>query len=325
MPRLKGVRRVVVRAPAKVNLALQVLGRRDDGYHEIESVLLALGLEDRLEVELAESGEVTLALSGPARGGVPGDGDNLAARAALEVLDIARARAGPGTGLASRGLRLALTKAIPAAAGLGGGSSDAAAAVLGAAELLGLDPDDGELAARLSALGSDCPFFLAARDTGLARCSGRGERVEPLAAELPWTIALVTPAIECSTAEVYAAFPGVTSGGSDAPFDVQRFARVSLEEARAMLRNDLEHSALAVRPELGGFRALLEEVEPGGFRLAGSGSSFFALFSDGNAARAALGRLDVRAEARRYAVRGRWVVRPSGSGARLEPSSSHLS
>ncbi len=315
--------RILVEAPAKVNLSLAVLGQRPDGYHEVETVLLALDLCDRLELALDEEGErdgLRLELCGPAAGGVPADESNLAARAALSVLELARSRGQrPGP------LRLRLEKEIPAGAGLGGASSDAAAAALGAALLLGLDPGEGALVERLARLGSDCPFFFVARASGLARCTGRGERVEPLAPPaFPWTVARVPPESSGSTAQVYGAFSAQREGARRPGFEPARFARAALAEARAQLVNDLEPAALRVHPRLEGLRALLEEGGPHGFRLAGSGSSFFALFADERAARAVLERARVRAEERRYALRGGWVLRARGAGVRVRPSSSQF-
>jgi 4-diphosphocytidyl-2-C-methyl-D-erythritol kinase len=311
--------RVELSAPAKVNLSLAVLGTRPDGYHELDSVLLALDLCDRLVLERTEPGSgLQLKLSGPQAAGVPSGVTNLALRAVASVHALARGAGAPG-------YRLRLTKSIPAQAGLGGGSADAAAAALGAALLLGLDPDDPELGAALAVLGSDCPFFLRARRSGLARCTGRGEHVQPLDAPAPsWCVALVTPAIGCSTQQVYGALGAARAVGRGSAFDLERFLGAGLDEARALLRNDLEPAALAVQPELRGLHALLAEAEPDAFHLAGSGSSFFALCADERAARDVLERVRVLAEARRYALRGRWVLRARGAGVGLVASSSHL-
>ena len=179
-------RRVRVRAPAKVNLSLAVLGRRPDGFHELDTVLMALAFGDVLEVSERADEAFELVVRGPAAAGVPSDGSNLALRAAAALSVLARSR-----GPAPRGVRIELEKHVPPAAGLGGGSSDAAAAALACAALWGLDPDAPEVLAVLAELGSDCPFFMAARKSGLARCTGRGERVEPLTAlALPWTLAI---------------------------------------------------------------------------------------------------------------------------------------
>jgi 4-diphosphocytidyl-2-C-methyl-D-erythritol kinase len=295
-------RRVTVRAPAKVNLSLAVLGRRPDGYHELDNVMMTLELGDLVTAE-ARDEECTLELGGPAASGVPEDGTNLALRGALAVRALAERR-----GLAPGGVHLTLEKRVPAQAGLGGGSSDAAAAALACAELWGLDPDEREILEALSALGSDCAFFLAARASGLARCTGRGEIVEPLAAlDLRWSLALVTPDFGCSTSAVYAAFASPESKRRE-PLEPRALRAGSLEEARALLSNELEPAAERAHPELARFRARLEELAPRAFRLAGSGSSCFGFFADEADARAVLERLEGAQRGRRYALRGRWVL-----------------
>lgn len=284
--------RVRLRAPAKVNLCLRVLGRRPDGYHEVETTLLAVDLADALEVALLPgTGRVHLGVSGA--DDVPQDGTNLAARAAAAVLE----RSG-ATGV---DLALALAKAIPAAAGLGGGSSDAAAAALGAARALGADGLD--LAELVGRLGSDCPFFLSG--TGLARCTGRGESVRPLGPPPAWSLLLMTPAAGAPTARVYAAWRAADARAPSAEPDA--WAALAPLEARGRLLNDLEPAALRAVPELRAWRALLDACGLSHARLAGSGSSFFALY----------GALEEAAEAARAlsAAADRAGLRPRFCGA----------
>jgi len=316
-----GARRVCARAPAKINLTLAVLGRRPDGFHELDSLFLALDLADTLEVERSPGPGVHLTLTGPAAEGVPAGAENLAVRAAEAAL----ARAG-----VAGGLRIALEKHVPSGAGLGGGSSDAAAALAASAELLGLDPDDAALREALEALGSDCAFFLRARGTGLARCTGRGERVEPLALAFPWTVVLVTPAFGCATAEVYRALgagaydPAGDPAGRRAGREPRALLALPLERLRGELANGLEPAALRTRPELAGMKRELEGLEPGAFRLTGSGSSFFALCTDRAAGQALCARAEAALRARRYALRGAWVLRARGRGTEWAPSRSHF-
>lgn len=310
-------RRVRVRAPAKVNLSLAVLGRRADGFHELDTVVMALELGDVLELEECAGTELTLAVRGPAAAGVPSDGSNLALRAALAVQALARAR-----GRSPGGARLVLEKHVPAAAGLGGGSADAAAAALAGCELWGLAPDDAAVLAILAGLGSDCPFFLAARTTGLARCTGRGERVEALPAlELPWVLALATPDFGCSTAVVYAAVE--PRARPAARFDPEALRVAPLAQARGLLANDLEAAAERSHPALAAFRGTLAELAPGAFRLAGSGSSCFGFFADVRAAEAALAALERACEARRYGLRLRWVGPARSAGLAVLKRKSH--
>jgi 4-diphosphocytidyl-2-C-methyl-D-erythritol kinase len=298
------LRRVVVRAPAKVNLTLAVLGRRADGFHELDTVLLALGLADRLEARRVDRPGLRLSVHGPAAAGVPGDGSNLVLRAAEQIL--------AEHGLAT-GLEFELEKHIPAGGGLGGGSSDAAAATLATALLLGLEPDSPALGAGLARLGSDCTFFLAARASGLARCTGRGERVEPWPGTvLAWPLVLVAPTFGCATERVYKAHRGARRVWP--ALEAGELASLSHAALEARLGNDLLAAALASHPELARFQELLEEAAAGRFQLSGSGSSWFALAADEAEAGALRARVMAVAEARHHALRGPWITRASGAG-----------
>ena len=178
-----------LRAPAKINLSLEVLGRRPDGYHEVRSVLQAVDLADWVEIEEADA----LTLHVEPEGAAPAE-ENL-------VLNAAQLLRG-ATG-ATRGAAITLRKQIPVAAGLGGGSSDAAAALLGLGRLWALDLDQAQLGALAARLGSDVPFFLGGA-TALA--SGRGEQLEELPAPVERFAVIVTPTTggdERKTARMY--------------------------------------------------------------------------------------------------------------------------
>lgn len=249
------------RAPAKVNLTLHVLGRRADGFHELDSLVAfagcaadALTLEPGLPLDLAVSGP----FAGPAGEGA----DNL-------VLKAARAAAERIEGL--RLGRFALVKRIPVAAGLGGGSADAAAALRLLAEGNGLQPDDPRIVDAAAATGSDVPACLLSR---AARMTGRGETVEPIAEFAPLPAVLANPLKAVSTAEIFRRL-GLAPG--------ERFVP---EEAGD--RNDLEPPARAILPEIGGGIATLAATS--GCRLArmsGSGATVFGLYDDQRAARRA--------------------------------------
>ncbi|MEX1026118.1 MAG: 4-(cytidine 5'-diphospho)-2-C-methyl-D-erythritol kinase [Planctomycetota bacterium] len=284
-------------APAKINLTLGVLGRRPDGFHEVDTTLLALDFGDRVSV--ATHGRSRVRLSGPAAtDDVPTDGRNLAARAAAAVAGLA--------GLLAP--NLLLEKVVPSRAGLGGGSSDAAAAAYLTALELSLDLDDPRIARALAELGSDCPFFLVARKTGIARCTGRGEVVAPLAAVPPWWFVVTTPSLEVSTPAVWQALePGDWSGARDAVTD-------DLAAARAGWSNDLERAACVVEPGLLAWRALLDELGEGHQRLAGSGSSFFGAYESKAAATRAAERIASAGKARDLGLRAQFVARARGAG-----------
>src|SRR3989441_4781859 len=160
-------RRLVLRAAAKVNLALEVLGRRDDGYHEITTVMQAVDLSDRLVLEDADVLE--LRTTAP---DVPTDGTNLALRAALALREMAGS---------SRGVRITLEKRIPVAAGLGGGSTDAAAVLVGLSRLWGLRWPRDRLAEVGVTLGMDVPFFLHGGAAVGAGSGGRAGALPPFA------------------------------------------------------------------------------------------------------------------------------------------------
>jgi 4-diphosphocytidyl-2-C-methyl-D-erythritol kinase len=188
--------RLVVRAPAKINLTLDVLGRRPDGYHALRSVMQTLELHDTLELRPAPA--IRFACDVPALAGE----DNLVPRAA-RLLRTATGYAG--------GVDVTLHKRIPVNAGLGGGSSDAAATLLALNRLWGLALTPERLAELGAALGSDVPFFFYAP---LALVSGRGEVVEALPPAPPAFVVLLQPPCGLSTAQVFAALPPTRYGCS---------------------------------------------------------------------------------------------------------------
>lgn len=259
---------LLVAAPAKVNLYLRVLGRRPDGFHELVTVLQAVGLSDDLELALrardpavpAGEPDVRLRLEA-APPGVPGGAGNLAARAGAALL--ARAGAAGDTGLDIR-----LWKRIPAGGGLAGGSSDAAAVLRGANRLLGRPLDESALRGLAAELGSDVAFFLVG---GTALCTGRGEVVEPLEPPAPCDVTLVMPPFGTSTAAVYAAWSAAARPAP--PPDLPRL-RAALADAdaaalQALFTNDLQPAARAVEPRLA---TLLDRTL---LNLSGSGSTLF--------------------------------------------------
>ena len=178
-----------VRCPAKINLGLWILGRRDDGYHEVDTILQTVGLEDEITLEPAPKG-----FSLETRGiPIPANGPNLVERAWDLIAERAAAANAPG-------IRARLTKRIPIGAGLGGGSSDAAGFLAGANHLLGLGLSKAELKSLGAALGSDVPFFF---EGGTARATGRGEQVRQLCPIDPFWAVLVSPPIAISTTWAY--------------------------------------------------------------------------------------------------------------------------
>lgn len=284
--------RLTARAPAKLNLWLGIRGRREDGYHELATLMLALELGDALEAEVVEGSAVTLEVTGPAASpDIPLDGRNLAVRAAEAVREhLAAERGAPAPGL-----RLRLEKRVPSQAGLGGGSADAAAALELALRALGHDPGSRWRHETLAALGSDCVFFHEVGPSALALCEGRGERVTALGGAPPtWSVALLVPELRAPTGEVFGALPGVGRVAGEVPPGAE-LARLGATEARAHLATDLEPAALAAIPGLAAWRQLLDGEGAAHFRLSGSGSAWFGLFDDPAAAQEVLTRLQDRA------------------------------
>jgi 4-diphosphocytidyl-2-C-methyl-D-erythritol kinase len=281
---------VRVLAPAKLNLGLRIVGRRPDGYHELESVFVPIDLADELELDCEEGvggpSEVSLALSGEGAG-VPADAENLAARAAQAFLDAA--------GLRAR-VRIALAKRIPAAAGLGGGSSDAGAVLRALAQRFPGALDAERLAAHALRLGADVPFFLDPRP---ALVGGVGERVAPLPGRLPsLAVLLANPGEPVPTGRVFAAHDAAATRRGPAGRLAQQLAELLAgpddglaARLGALLENDLETAALTVCPSLAPVRAALRSAGALAVGLSGSGGTLYGVFASPADAEAARGRM----------------------------------
>ena len=251
------------RAPAKVNLLLHVGQPRPDGLHELCSLFASIDLADELTIAPAVADEVRC----------PGvDGPNLA----LAAVERFRTEAVPDL----PPLRVVIDKRIPVAAGLGGGSADAAA-VLRAANRIAGEPLDADALRALGArLGADVPSQIEPRH---ALVTGAGERVEPVALP-PMTLLLAPDAVGLSTAEVYAQADalGTTRDALD-PDHVRELAARPLYELAAVLENDLEGAAVSLRPELSGRMEALREAGALTVRVTGSGPTVFGVFHAGEA------------------------------------------
>ncbi len=257
------------RAPAKVNLTLRVLGRREDGYHALSSVVAFAGTGDRLSLIPGEA--LSLTLDGPGADSLEGDDDNLVLRAARALADRV-----PGLALG----RFHLIKRLPVAAGLGGGSSDAAAALRLLARANGLALGDPRLHEAAIATGSDVPACLHGR---ACLMQGRGEDITPLV--LPrFGAVLVNPRVPVSTAEVFrllAIPPGMRRGEAASPPS----GREAILDWLRMEPNDLEPPARPLAPVLDEVESALAAT-PGALlvRMSGSGATMFALYADCRAA-----------------------------------------
>ncbi|WP_232831508.1 4-(cytidine 5'-diphospho)-2-C-methyl-D-erythritol kinase [Pseudogemmobacter bohemicus] len=257
-------------APAKVNLCLHVTGQRADGYHLLDSLVVFAGIGDWLEARVAAT--PLLSLAGPFGPALPQGEDNLVLRAARVVM--------PDLPLAFR-----LEKHLPPASGIGGGSSDAAAAIRATLRLAGTRPDAAEIARLAAGLGADVPVCL---NPGPARMRGIGEIVEPLAGFPSGGILLVNPGVEVPTPAVFRAL--AQRDNPAMPDVLPSWPNIAALAAWARgQRNDLEPPAREIAPAIGTVLAVLARL-PGALmaRMSGSGATCFALFADETAAAAAL-------------------------------------
>lgn len=273
-------------APAKINLFLEVTGRRPDGYHLLDSLVVFAGVGDEVSVTAAPA--LSLEVEGPFAGALAGETDNLVLRAARALA----AALGRAPDVAIR-----LVKRLPIASGIGGGSSDAAATLRALVDFWGRSPGVARLAEIALALGADVPACLAARP---ARMSGIGEAVAPLDMLPPLWLVLANPMRPVPTGAVFR-HPALAFS-SERPFDPPLRRSADLVRWLGDRRNDLEAPAVAVEPSVGEVLGTLRAL-PGVAlaRMSGSGGTCFALFDDER----------VAAEAARILGRERpgwWVV-----------------
>lgn len=259
--------RVAVAARAKVNLFLEVLGKRPDGYHEIETVIQEIDLADELTLESLGRGGPRLEVLSEGDPSVPSGPGNIVHAAASLFLE----RFAPDAAV-----RVSIRKRIPSGAGLGGGSADAAAALRGLARLLRVDAPAEEIARIASRVGSDVPFFLTG---GLAVARGRGERVEPVASPARLGFVVVSPPFPCSTAGVYGALANSLTIAPRSPTILLRSLRSgSWSEIGKVLFNRLEEPAFRLEPRLRELRDRLAAAAcPHPALMTGSGSSLVAV------------------------------------------------
>ena len=271
----------VEKAPAKVNLTLQVLARRPDGYHEIESLVAFAGIGDALS--FTPNGSLSLVVLGPAASACGDVSDNL-------VLKAARALADRIDGL--RLGRFLLSKRLPVAAGLGGGSSDAAAALRLLAHANGVAPSETRVLQAAKATGADVPVCLDPKPRVMR---GIGEILSPALALTPIPAVLVNPGVALPTKEVFATFDASHTPTHSASHVQQHQAwieqaseRHTLLSALAQARNDLEKPAMRLRPEIARVLQLLRGRRGCLLaRMSGSGATCFGLFASRDTARAA--------------------------------------
>jgi len=253
---------------AKINLTLRVLGRRDDGYHEINTVFQSITLHDELTFHALDDERLELVCDAPAAADIPLNETNLVHRAAV----VLREHFG-----VKRGARIKLEKIIPAGGGLGGGSSNAAVALLGLARLWEIETNRQTLADIGASLGADVPFFLTG---GTALGTGRGTDIHPLSDLPPKHLLLVTPQVKVSTIEAYKSLnaPALTKPVSPVNLAVSRVQAEISGSLHEALTNDFERVVFQLYPEIERAREALAAAGASGSLLSGSGSSVYGLF-----------------------------------------------
>ncbi len=271
-------------SPAKVNLILQVLGRRADGYHELATLMQKVDLNDRISFRTGGKG-TRIECPG---GSLPVDESNLAHRAARAIFS--RASDDPG-------IRIIVEKNIPIGAGLGGGSSNAATVLMALNELFGYGFGQAELMELGEKIGADVPFFIFA---DAAWAFGKGERLVS-AGVLPamWFV-LVYPGFEVSTREVYAGLKmnsKMPLTKEELQFNIPKF--FSLGDLAGGLRNDLERVTVTLHPVIADLKRMLLRYGALGSLMSGSGSSVFGIFSE---------RKDAERAAEEIRREGSWSV-----------------
>lgn len=272
---------------AKVNLHLRVIGKRDDGFHELCTVFQTVSLADSLTFSPANEIEFSCDHLR-----IPTGDENIVVRAANALRKRFAVRAGAA---------LRLEKRIPSPGGLGGGSSNAAVTMIGLSKLWNLAPTAEDMQELASELGSDVPFFLHG---GTAIGTGRGEIIEPAADFDVKFLMVVAPDVEIRTSDAFAALnaPNLTKSESDNILNVCRFELESADFRSTALRNDFETGIFAAYPEIGRVKNALFDLGAKQAMMSGSGASVFGIFDKEETRQAAMKALDRKVNWRKFAV-----------------------
>jgi 4-diphosphocytidyl-2-C-methyl-D-erythritol kinase len=290
---------IEIAAPAKVNLFLELLDRRDDGFHDIETVMSSVSIFDFLRFTRREDSKLVLSIRLTKHGNLPLEQDVIPCderNLIIKALDLVRATAKQELGpeYCETGINVHLQKSIPSAAGLGGASSNAAAALVAANRLWNLRWPITKLASMASQLGSDITFFLFG---GTAICRGRGERVQPIDVPVQLPIVVAKPPFSLSTADVFGrvTLDNKLNASAGLVQSVQQFDKKSLGKR---MFNRLQQFAEPLSPTIAGLFDLLQfefsRLNCLGHQMSGSGSSYFGVFSNVRIARLAARRLSSR-------------------------------
>jgi len=256
--------RLVVRSYAKINWTLDVLFRRQDGYHEIRTIYQTVSLFDRLFITSSTEG-ISVECDDPT---VPCDESNLAYKAACRLKQAAGV---------TKGASIRIEKRIPVGGGLGGGSSNAAAALMGLGKLWEIDPAFDLLFEISAAIGSDVPLFLVG---GTVLGTGRGEEIYPLAEVKCDSILLVNPGTAVATGGAYNRLQRLTTGGSARMIPFTILAANGIRKLPLEVRNDLEESVLVTNPEIDEMKRRLKALGARQALMSGSGASVFGVFEN---------------------------------------------
>jgi len=278
-----------IKAPAKINLSLRVTSKREDGFHEIITLMQPLSLSDFITITVKSGEGITITCDDPE---IPTDGRNLVHKAVRMFLDVA--------GL-NRKVHIDIEKRIPVAAGLGGGSSDGAATLLALNELTGEVLSDLQLFDIAAKIGSDVPFFLL---RGSAVAGGRGEILR--AVKLPeYSYILINPGFGVSAAWAYSNLTLTETSHNIRITDLEERGAALLERPSSVvdiLENDLERAVLAQHPEIAELLLALKECGAGGALMSGSGPTVFGLFLSEAGAALALEALKERFNRSTYRI-----------------------
>ncbi|MGH7783263.1 MAG: 4-(cytidine 5'-diphospho)-2-C-methyl-D-erythritol kinase [Candidatus Binatia bacterium] len=272
---------------AKINWTLRILGKRVDGYHELCTVFQTISLSD--ELTFSPNDELVLTCGDDS---VPADGQNLIVRAAETLRD---------RYAIDKGARIHLKKRIPSPGGLGGGSSNAAIALIGLSRLWKIEPDSGEMTVMAEFLGSDVPFFLHG---GTAIGTGRGEIIGSGLDINEKFMLVVTPNVSISTKEAFARIDasGLTKAASKSILRDCRFIAESGDLRDKTLINDFEASILSVEPEIARVKNALLRLGARQAMMSGSGASVFTVFDKEETRQAAIKALEIESNWRKFAV-----------------------
>lgn len=269
--------KLVFKTPAKINLGLFILGKRPDGYHDLETLFQMVSLYDTLELESIDH-RIELVCDHPE---VPADDSNLMVRAARLLQDAFPEKAGLGC-------RMVLNKRIPMGAGLGGGSGNAAGVLRGLNRLWDLGLETAALMKFAAQLGSDVPFFLCAPS---ALGEGRGERLTALQSPEKFWVILIFPKVSVATAEVYRALNlDLTKNPKNIKILREFLSQSNIASLGAHLHNDLEPIVIKRLPVIERIKKKLYSLHADGALLSGSGSAVFGIFEDSKGAEQAYAR-----------------------------------